>query len=801
MTTIDIDKDDPWARIAALEEENRRLAEEVRRLTVYKEHYAVLDDLVHDGILVIQDFEMKYANARLQELMEYSFEELAGMYFTRFIVPEDIPKMVTAYNLHMSGERDLGLFDFRVMCKSGRIITVTINSSVIEFNGRPAELIVVEDRTAQVDAERRLATTGTTLENLIDNSPNMVAVFDREGGFQKSNAAFEAFLGRSGSGLNLFHDEVVPIPEFREKTAGLTRGETITVVDCWVPASEDDVQWDGQRCLHVNAFPVNTADGLTENHVVIIQDVTAERAAENQQRLLGAAVESTTSAVVVIDARKRIIWANSAMSMMAAPERRDLTGAKIAGVIADDSGRVDIGAVCDAALSGTPFQGEMSIRDADGGERTILATLAPVRNESQRIIHAVALFQDITDARRAVDALRVAESRLRQAEKMEALGLLAGGIAHDFSNVMTLLMSLTDKFDRDERIHREFEAPLTRLSGAIDRARTLVDRLKMFGRREALPIRRLSLNALTRDFVNLVGYSIAPKIRIETQLDPGIPLILADEAGVEQILLNLVVNAKDALPSGGRILMTTGSVEAENAAHMLKNPGRYTVLTVGDNGTGMTEDVRRRVFEPFFTTKPVGIGSGLGLASVYGIVQAHSAEIFVDSEIGKGTQFNVYFPERLPVQDEETAETLPLPSPNIDELSGNETVMIVEDRLEMLYLYQRWLEIAGYSVLPSLRPDAALDVASTHVGPINVLLADLMLPDMNGAELATAVRALRPEMCVVYVSGFDHAVLRENGISVPEGAYLRKPFTADELKKAIRSALDKAAGRPRVASA
>ena len=416
------------------------------------------------------------------------------------------------------------------------------------------------------------------------------------------------------------------------------------------------------------------------------------------------------------------------------------------------------------------------VRDADGTPGSLLGTVV-----------------DISDRKRAEQERERLEDQLRQAQKMEAVGQLAGGVAHDFNNILTvvlgnaeLLLSMADR-DPDEHFTNVVKSGLERIKFAGHRAAALTRQLLAFGQREMASVEVLDLGPLIRDAGKLVRQLLREDIVFDVDVASDTRRIRADAGQFEQVMMNLVVNARDAMPKGGTLSVTCANAdldEAHAAAHIGARPGPHVMLAVSDPGIGMSNETMERMFEPFFTTKPTGKGAGLGLTTVYEIVKQAGAHISVESELDKGSTFTVYFP----ASEEEVAK--PETAASLDEQGGDEVILVCEDEEDVLRVACQVLRAGGYTVLEAVNGKHALDVAADYDGKIDLLLSDVVMPEMNGKDLAEAMAGSYPEMRVLFVSGYTGDVLGSE-VSRSEGKdFLQKPFSPTVLLKRVRELLD-----------
>jgi two-component system, cell cycle sensor histidine kinase and response regulator CckA len=414
-----------------------------------------------------------------------------------------------------------------------------------------------------------------------------------------------------------------------------------------------------------------------------------------------------------------------------------------------------------------------------GEERTGLYSAEVIEIRGQQCVLAV--MKDVTEHRSL-------EEQLRLSQKMEAVGQLAGGVAHDFNNLLTVILGYCILLLKDLGPEDSRRAPLEGINKAAERAAALTQQLLAFSRRELLAPRVLDLNAVVADMDKLLLRLIGENIELLTVLVPELGLVKADPGQIEQVIMNLVVNARDAMPTGGKLIIETAEVELDEAyarRHPAVEPGPYVMLAVSDTGHGMDEDTRARVFEPFFTTKEMGKGTGLGLAVVYEILKRSGGSVWVYSEPGLGTTFKAYLPKV-----EAASETPEAPTVKPGSRPRTETVLLVEDETAVRSLVRESLEKNGYLVLEASQATKALEASQRHVGPIQLLLLDVVMPDISGQKLADRLKSLRPEAKVLYMSGYTDTAIVQHGLLEPGVAILQKPFTPEALSRKVREVLD-----------
>ncbi|MGH7403768.1 MAG: ATP-binding protein, partial [Candidatus Rokuibacteriota bacterium] len=475
----------------------------------------------------------------------------------------------------------------------------------------------------------------------------------------------------------------------------------------------------------------------------------------------------------------RILAANAAAARIAGyPNVAALLDASVAELYADAGDRARVLA---ALERGDTVQDlEVQGRRRDGTLIWVSLNVRPVKGTGGRLLHYEWSLADITERRHL-------ESQLRQAQKMEAVGQLAGGVAHDFNNLLTVIGGrcylMLGKLGPDDALRREVEL----VRSTAERAARLTHQLLAFSRKQVLEPRVLDLNETVTGIEPLLRRLIGEHIEISVTRGAGLGRVKADAGQLEQVILNLAVNARDAMPRGGRLILETANVTLDEPATR-RTPdltaGRYVVLSVTDSGHGMDAATRGQIFEPFFTTKEVGRGTGLGLATVYGILKQSGGFIDVESEPGRGASFKVYLP-----RVEETVAVGGPARPGT-RLRGSETVLLVEDDESLRMLAREILTVQGYVVLEAPSPRDALRIHQTHPDRIHLLLTDVVMPEMNGRQLADHLKIARSDMAVLFMSGYTGAALAQRGGAEFAGHLLPKPFTPDGLSRRVREVLD-----------
>jgi two-component system cell cycle sensor histidine kinase/response regulator CckA len=394
------------------------------------------------------------------------------------------------------------------------------------------------------------------------------------------------------------------------------------------------------------------------------------------------------------------------------------------------------------------------------------------------------------------EALRQSEDYLRQSQKMEAVGRLAGGVAHDFNNLMTVIMGRSELLMTGLGETDPLRRNADEIKRTAERAVALTQQLLAFSRKQVLTPKVLDLNVVVANMDRMLRRLIGEDIDLVTVLGPALERVRADPGQIEQVIMNLAINARDAMPSGGKLTIETANIYLDDAyarKHAAVLPGPYVMLSVSDNGTGMDAETQSHIFEPFFTTKDQGKGTGLGLATVYGIVKQSGGYIWVYSEAGWGTTFKIYLPRIV-----DAAEPLE-PLRPVAQPRGSETILLVEDEDGVRELTREILTMNGYTVIAARHGTEALEVCQRHPGEIALMLTDVVMPQLSGHELMERIKVFRPALRVLYMSGYTDKAIVRHGMLASDIAFLQKPFTPDALTRKVREVLDRAGGEARPA--
>jgi two-component system, cell cycle sensor histidine kinase and response regulator CckA len=539
-------------------------------------------------------------------------------------------------------------------------------------------------------------------------------------------------------------------------------------------------KWGKTSFLRIVVTPIVETNGKPYGCQAVIEDMTGRNKAEEVQRRLATAIEQAAEVVIILDEEGIIQYVNPAMEAVSGYNREEAIGFGAGILKSDEHDQAFYDDLWDTLRRGEIWTGHLINRKKDGSLYHVDSTISPVRDRSGRVRNYVAVQRDIS---REVKL----QEQLFQAQKLEAVGTLAGGIAHDFNNILQVILGYSELILDADRLDQMSREDLVKVREAAKNGADLVQRILTFSRKTDIKPQPTNLNLRIEQLRKMLFRTMPKMIRIELKLGENLATINADPIQMEQILMNLAVNARDAMPEGGRLVIQTENAildEEWSSTHLEAKPGHYVLLTVSDTGSGMSKETQAHIFDPFFTTKRPGEGTGLGLAMVYGIVKQHDGFISCYSEPSKGTVFRLYFPSLA--YDEATWEIVQVPTPK----GGSETILLVDDEESIRDLGSRILTGAGYEVVTASNGMEALEIYKRRAQQVAVVILDLIMPEMGGKQCLENLTGINPNIKVVIATGYSPDGLA--GVTAATGVkgFINKPFDNNLMLATVRKAID-----------
>jgi len=770
----------------------RKQAEEALRES--EERYRTILENIEDGYYEVDlrgDFT--FFNDSLRRMLGYSKEEMLGMGNQQYTDEENRKKLFQAFNeVYRTGKSTKG-FGWEVIRKDGSKLFSEVSVSLIKdsteqpigFRG------IARDITERKRAEEVLRKSEEEFRLTFENAKDAIIWADPEAGIMiRCNRQAETLLEKKGEEIIGSHQTTLHPPQKAEYYTNMFKKhlEYKGVTD-----DEAEVITKSGKIKPVSITASLTLVGGKPIIQGIFRDITerkqAEEALRNEKQRFQTLSEQAPFGMVMIDQDGTFRYMNPKFKELFGYDLTDVPNGKtwFRKAYPDSTYRHHVIETWIKDLEiFQPKEKRSEVFTVTCKDGTIkIINFIPVQLDTGENLMAC---EDISDLKRAEEEKAVLEEQLRQSQKMEAVGRLAGGIAHDFNNLLTIIKGYSQLSLLELKEGDILKGNIEEIQKAAERAATLTAQLLAFSRRQVMQMKVFNFNTALRDLDNMLRRVIGEDIELVTILADDLGKTKADPGQIEQVIMNLAVNARDAMPSGGKLIIETANVEFDEnypRVHAAMTPGRYVMLSVSDTGFGMTPEVRERLFEPFFTTKEKGKGTGLGLSTVYGIVKQSGGYIWVYSEPGQGTTVKIYFP-RVDEEDDalfrrDGVSSIP---------QGSETVLVVEDEPSLRSLATHILRHQGYKVLEAADGEEALRVAQECIGEINLLLTDVVMPRMGGKELADRLQTLRPSVRVLFISGFPDDAIAHHGVITPGIAFLQKPFSPASLAQKVREVLD-----------
>jgi len=740
-------------------------------------------DAIHDLVFVKEpESKIVWANEAFKNYYRMSNDELLNRVEVMGTSPEIVQQYMKDDAHVFNTGKTLNIPEEPIVRYDGESrLFHTVKSPIFGPDGKVAMMVgVSRDMTEKKTAEERLRVSTAQLEAIFANLQEAILVVEPATRLIKNcNIAVSGVFGYSREELVGQDTRKLHIDE----EAFLLLGQKMT--QALAARRPLQLEYKMRRRngeifpVEISFAPVFKADGAADLIVGAVRDLSEKRRDENIRARLSQVVEQAEESVVITNLAGTIEYVNPAFEKVSGYTKEELIGQNPRIVKSGKHKAPFYDHLWDTLLKGKTWRGRFFNKRKDGTIFEEESIIFPVRDVMGHTQNFVAIKRDMT---KQVDL----ETQLLQAQKMEAVGRLAGGVAHDFNNMLTTILGFSEIILGETDPKSPLAEEVTEIMKAGKRAAALTQQLLAFSRKQVRSPRPLDPNLVLADLDKILRHAIGEDIRLRVVPAAEPWKIQADPNQMSQVLMNLVVNSRDAMPNGGTLEIRIENLTIDDMSVYKDEkvkPGQYICIAVADTGSGMSEETQNHIFEPFFTTKPKGKGTGLGLATVYGIVKQNGGYLAVDSKEGEGTTFRVYLPRSLDAaaSDAEAEASL--------ETRGTETVLIVEDEEMVRTMAHRSLATRGYNVFPCDSGQKALEILAKTAAPIHLLLTDVIMPEMNGAALAEKVRASWPATKILFMSGYTDEMIAAHGVLEPGIHFLPKPFTPKDLARKVREVL------------
>lgn len=751
------------------------------------EIYRTLVEESFDGILIQKGPTIVFANRRLYEMLAYDEGELLGMDHWRIYHPDYQALTRERARVRLRGEDVIPRFEVKLLRKDGSWFHGEISAKAVCVEEEPGIQVWVRDITERRQAEEALRRSEKRLRELFDAVTDLVYTQDLEGRFLSANRAMTDlfgyapgdFLGRRAS--DFMKPELRPFFE-SEYLTGLRQCGRYRGISVYFGRTGQKIYLEYSSALVRPEEGDPYISGIARD---VTERVRTERALQEREERIRAILQAAPNPIVVYDTQGHPLFVNPAFTHVFGWTLKELRGRQIPFVPEDEREKT-MARIRSLYLDDGPGMIETRRTTRDGRLLDVLVSAALIRGHRGLPSGTVVSFTDLTDKRRM-------EAGLIQAQRREAVGLVAGGLAHDFNNLLMAIQGNISMMMVDRDASRPFLRRLKDMEAYIQQGATLTRQLLGFARGGRYEVRTLSLNDVIKEHNQVFGRT-HKEIVIREALAEDVGHVAADESQMRQILMNLYVNAADAMPEGGSLsIATRNTTLGEDHGRSFEiTPGPYVHVSVTDTGCGMDKATQERIFEPFFTTKETGRGNGLGLASVYGIVKNHGGFVEVESELGKGSTFHLYLPAHTPDQGGEGTEVGGLAANGGEDdgvAKGRGTILVVDDEEMVRDVAEEMLRVLGYRVLSAASAADAITLFEGHRGKIDLVLLDLIMPDVGGGQLFDSLRSLDPEIKVLLASGYSEDGQARAVLGRGCRGFIQKPFTVEELSRRVREIL------------
>jgi PAS domain S-box-containing protein len=742
-----------------------------------EEKYRNLVERAKDGIIIVQEGIVKFVNTPLADIFGYTVEEVIGTSFLDYVAQDEHPRILKIYKNRLKGEDVPEIYEMKGCRKDGQIIDIETNSGIITYDEKQATLSFIRDVTERNLANKALRESEEKYRTLVERANDGLIIF-QEGIAKYANTRMAEIFGYKNEeiiGIS-FTDFIAPDerPKLMELYQKRVKGEDVPEI-----YELKGIRKDGRIIdIETNSGTI-TYNGQPATQS-FIRDITerkqaddALRESEERYRRL---VEHTFDGIIIhADGKIRFIN-NTGAKVLGAKKSKQIIGKHLFDILHPDYHEIATDRI--KAVKPEFKYSEVKLVRLDGEIIDAEVMGLEITYDGKPAIQAV--FRNIAER-------KLLEEQLSQAQKMEAVGTLAGGIAHDFNNLLAAILGYAELIKQslpDGDKLRRYAVAVEKSAGD---AASLTSQLLGFARKGKFEIKPVNINQTINNTEEILNRSLNKLVSIDTRLQENLWLTGGDPSQLQQIFINLGINAGDAMPGGGRLTYTTNNIVADEpfvADKAGMAPGNYVHINVTDTGEGIPRENLSRIFEPFYTTKEMGRGTGLGLASVYGTVDSHNGHIFVTSESGKGTAFDIYLPA---IEEDAIPEET---HPKVEAGAGNETILVVDDEESIRELATEMLSSLGYRVLIAADGLRAAKVYKEHMNDIDVVLLDMSMPEMDGRRTFRKLRQINPEVRVVLSSGFGRDRKIEDALAEGILGFVKKPYRIAELSAALRRVID-----------
>ena len=771
--------EDIWKQKAeVLEKENAELKKANAELRQSNEEYRQLLENLNEVLYVLDpDGIIRFITPNVEQIGGYRPEEILGRQFTDFVHPEDLTERFSYFQRIFEGE-DL-VTEYRYLTKTGLTVWARTHARAKVRNGKVAGIQgILMDISDRKRFEEVLRQSEKKFRDIFDSSGDAILVHDSSWQYVEVNETACSYLGYTRDellGMTLqdliSSKQVHRVPKLVQKLELAGRGFFEALACCRdgseipVEISCRRIEFEGKPCF-----------------ISMARDISQRLKKEKEYAQI---LNTSIDGFWVLDSEGRILEANPAAARMLGYTVDEMLDLAVDDINAEDPPE-ELRTRMRRVREKGSARYETRHRKKDG---TVFDVEISTSHLPYTDGHLIVFIRDITDRKKAEERNAHLQAQVLQSQKLESVGRLAGGIAHDLNNLLSPVLGYGELLLRHVGGHATCKRQLESIIDAADRARSLVRQLLAFSRQQMLEFKTFEINQMVTSFEDLIRHTIRENIALHMEMAPGLPAIKGDAGQIEQVLMNLVVNAQDAMPEGGDLTIKTAETHLDESYAQLKEgvrPGRYVMLEVSDTGCGMDAGTMENIFEPFFTTKTKEMGTGLGLSTAYGIAKQHGGNIWAYSEAGLGACFRVYLPAAASaVMKKQTRQAkAPAPAPN-----GSETVLLVEDEAVVRELVTSMLEMQGYAVAAAANGSQALEAFNNRDESIDLLLTDVIMPDMNGKELYNKISATCPALKVIYMSGYTENVIAYHGVLNPDVNFIQKPFSMNDLNAKIQQVL------------